>query len=79
MDRAVWLQAALLVEATNSCRGRLTREILDAAFTILAVNHTDRSVRRRLGKNDAFNGRMMGGADLALRRPLQKTGAVQVR
>jgi hypothetical protein len=39
------------IEGTSSYGAGLTRELLDAGFPVVEVNRTDRSVRRRLGKD----------------------------
>ena len=43
------------VEGTSSYGAGLTRELLDAGFSVVEVNRPDRSTRRRLGKNDAID------------------------
>jgi transposase len=75
------------IEGTSSYGAGLTRELLDASFPVVEVNRTDRSVRRRLGKDvDAvFREAVAIDAEAAARAYLAgtatatpKTGADQV-
>jgi transposase len=43
------------IEGTSSYGAGLTRELQDAGFPVVEVNRTVRSVRRRLGKDDAID------------------------
>jgi transposase len=75
------------IEGTGSYGAGLTRELQDAGFPVMEVNRTDRSVRRRLGKDvDAvFREAVAIDAEAAARSYLAgtatatpKTGADQV-
>lgn len=58
------------IEGTSSYGAGLTRELLDAGFPVVEVNCPDRSVRRRLGKDDSID------AEAAARAYLAGTAAV---
>jgi transposase len=67
------------IEGTSSYGAGLTRELLDAGFPVVEVNRTDRSVRRRLGKDDAIHAEAAARAYLAGTAGVTpKTGADQV-
>jgi transposase len=67
------------IEGTSSYGAGLTRELLDAGFPVVEVNRTDRSVRRRLGKDDAIDAEAAARAYLAGTATVTpKTGADQV-
>ena len=67
------------IEGTSSYGAGLTRELQDAGFPVVEVNRTDRSVRRRLGKDDAIDAEAAARAYLAgTATATPKTGADQV-
>jgi transposase len=67
------------IEDTSSYGAGLTRELQDAGFPVVEVNQTDRSVRRRLGKDDAIDAEAAARAYLAgTATATPKTGADQV-
>jgi transposase len=53
------------IEGTSSYGAGLTRALLDAGFPVVEVNRPDRSVRCRLGKDDAIDAEAAGRAYLA--------------
>ena len=67
------------IEGTSSYGAGLTRELLDAGFPVVEVNRPDRSVRRRLGKDDAIDAEAAARAYLAGTAGVTpKTGSDQV-
>jgi transposase len=67
------------IEGTSSYGADLTRELLDAGFPVVEVNRPDRSVRRRLGKDDAIDAEAAARAYLAGTAGVTpKTGGDQV-
>ena len=79
LERRVWLHPVYAIEGTSSYGAGLTRELQDAGFPVVEVNRTDRSVRRRLGKDDAIDAEAAARAYLAgTATATPKTGADQV-
>jgi transposase len=67
------------IEGTSSYGAGLTRELLDAGFPVVEVNRPDRSVRRRLGKDDAIDAEAAARSYLAgTTAGTPKTGSDQV-
>ena len=67
------------MEGTNSFGAGLCRELLDVGLPVVEANRSDRSTRRRLGKDDAIDAEVAARAFLAgTLKAVPKSGGDQV-